>query len=157
MRLPLASGRGRTTRESDVEAKQKHCGGTNDADENLYHSGATPPHDDGDGDFDGDYAVKSGDAWDYARDLSPHDIDKDGEVELPRYIEVPVSSSDEYTMAEVVRHVVTHEMGHAVGIAGDYETHCDDPSCLMYRISNNWKRDGHFCNDCRSRMYIHND
>ncbi len=126
--------------------------------EQKRHDGsATAPDDDGDGDFDGDYAVKSGDAWDYARDLSPHDIDCDGQVELRRYIEVAVSSSDDYTMAEVVRHVVTHEMGHAVGIKYNEETpHCQDETCVMYYKSHNWKRDGHFCNDCRGRIYIHN-
>jgi hypothetical protein len=126
-------------------------------DGNEKDGNTTSPYDDGDNDFDGDYPVKSGSFWDYNQDLSPRDINKNGLVELPGYAQVPVSSYDEYTKAQVVQQAVTHEMGHAVGINGSYGGHCDDDTCLMYRISINWSRDGHFCNDCKAMILIHNN
>lgn len=125
-------------------------------DSNEKDGAATAPSDDGDTAFDGDYPIKSGATWDWSQELSPHDIDNDGEVELPRDNQVPTDPDFEYTKAEVVRDTITHEMGHAVGIVGQFNGHCDDPTCLMYRYSNNWSRDGHFCNDCRGMILIHN-
>ena len=101
----------------------------------------------GDGDFDGDYPVKSGATWEYNHDLSPFDIDNDGKVEHPR------RWGPEYTKAKVVRHNITHEMGHAAGIYG----HCKDSTCLIFEESNTWTRDGHFCNACRAKIRIHNN
>ena len=129
--------------------------GVLDANEN--DSTNSPPSDDADGAFDGDYPVVSGGSWSWSEDLSPFDIDADGKVELPRDNEVPVPADDEYTKEQVVRHTITHEMGHACGINGPWASHCNDPTCLMYQFSNNWKRDGHFCNDCRDQLRIHNN
>jgi len=95
----------------------------------------------------------------WGQDLNPHDIDNDGLVELPRKAQVPVST-DEYTKAQVVRHTITHEMGHAVGCCSFYpgqDYHCNEPTCVMYKASINWSRDGHFCNECKGTIYIHND
>jgi tetratricopeptide (TPR) repeat protein len=49
-------------------------------------------------------------------------------------------------------------MGHATGITYPFNNgHCNDSTCLMHKTSNNWKRDGHFCNDCRAKIEIHNN
>lgn len=87
-------------------------------DPNEKDGNTNPPHDDGDNNFDGDHPVKSGATWEWNHDLSPMDIDNDDMVELPRYPQVPVSSGDEYTKPHVVKHVITHQMGHAIGIDG---------------------------------------
>jgi hypothetical protein len=121
-------------------------------DNNENDGDTSPPHDDADGSRDGDYPVKSGESWDFNRDLSPFDIDDDGKVELPQDNEVPVTT-DEHTRAQVTRHTITHEMGHAVNIGG----HCDHPDCVMYMYVENWKNDYHFCTDCRSEISIHNN
>ena len=115
--------------------------------------GATStPNDDADGLLDGDHAVPAS-PWDWGQDVSVHDIDNDGLVELPLYAQVPVSSSDEYSKAQVVKHTITHEMGHALGKLG----HCQDDTCVMYMLSNNWKRENHLCTTCRATMRIHNN
>jgi len=127
--------------------------GYNEADGN-----ATPPMDNTDEFLDGDHPLPSDGSWDWlAGELSPMDIDNDGLVELPMDNEVPVPAADEADEDQVVRHVATHEMGHAVGINGPYNGHCDDDTCVMYRYANNWKRDGHFCEDCRAMIRIHNN
>ncbi|GAH38287.1 unnamed protein product, partial [marine sediment metagenome] len=93
-------------------------------DNNEKDGATTPPTDDGDALFDGDYpVVKAGGPWDFAQDLSPMDIDNDGKVELPRDNQVPTNPDDEYTRAAVVRLTITHEMVHGVGRQG----HCNDP------------------------------
>jgi hypothetical protein len=106
-----------------------------------------PPPDDGDGRFDGDYGEVP---YAYNRDLSPMDANRNGLVELP------LGTAQEYDKPAVVRHTLTHEMGHAVGINGPFDGHCNDADCLMYRFGINWSRDGHFCTDCRALVYIHN-
>ncbi len=126
-------------------------------DANEKDGATSPPTDDGDNDFDGDYPVKDA-PWEWNHDLSPMDIDNDGLVELPMDNEVPVPGDDEYTKAEVVRHTITHEMGHAVGITyPQHDGHCEDETCVMYYLSPNWQRDGHFCDDCRAKILIHNN
>ena len=110
------------------------------------------PNDDSDGNIDGDHPLQGGASWNWAQDLSAHDIDNDGKVELPRNNEVPVPAANEYTEAQAVRHTITHEMGHAVGTG-----HCNVDTCLMYHTSINWSRDGHFSNNCRGMILIHNN
>ena len=120
---------------------------------------ATAPHDDGDGDFDGDYPVKAPERWEFDHDLTPHDVDNDGKIELPLVAQVSdILPTNEYDKPHVVMHTVTHEMGHSVGITYPIRGgHCADPTCAMYYLVPNYNRHGHFCNDCRSRIYIHND
>ncbi|MEI6149713.1 MAG: hypothetical protein WCS01_11485, partial [bacterium] len=127
-----------------------------DANENDGVGGA-PPVDDSDGVIDGDHVVIAGASFDWGQELSADDIDDDGLVELPTYKSTPVNAADEYTKAQVLLHSITHEMGHATGINGAFGGHCNDSTCLMYQYSNNWKRDGHFCNDCRGMILIHNN
>jgi len=61
----------------------------------------------------------------------------------------------------VLKHTITHELGHAVGIP-----HNDISDCLMSSTSSNWKRDGYFSSstdqngvfrDAKSWIFIHND
>ncbi len=115
------------------------------------------PTDDGDDDFDGDYPVKSGSTWEFTHDLSPHDIDNDGSIEVPLVTTVSGIIND-YTKAHVVMRTSTHEMGHSVGIAyPDHGGHCEDSTCVMYYLVNHYNRHGHFCNDCRGKIRIHNN
>jgi hypothetical protein len=89
------------------------------------------------------------------KDLSPFDIDKNGKVELPVASNPNSINTDfEYTKKQVLKHTITHELGHAVGAADD--THNSDASCLMYQYSNNWRRDGFFSNSAKARIQIHN-
>ncbi len=64
-----------------------------------------------------------------------------------------IDDLNEYTKAQVVRNLITHEMGHAVSIG----SHCGDSTCVMYQLTINWRRDGHFCITCRGEIYIHNN
>jgi hypothetical protein len=85
--------------------------------------------------------------------LSTFDANRNGKVELPL-----VSNSQniprEYTPAEVQRHTVIHEMGHAVGIRNP--EHTSDPRCVMYMNSNDWNRAGRFITDALNQIIIHN-
>jgi hypothetical protein len=88
----------------------------------------------------------------YNQQLTAFDIDNNGSVELP--IAGDPNSFDrnyEYTKAQVLKHTVTHEMGHAVGMS-----HNSDSTCVMYEYSNNWSRDGKFSNYATVQMSIHN-
>ena len=141
-------------RVEDIDDDGQYPLPTNEKDGNT-----NAPYDDEDDEFDGDYPVKSGSFWDYNQQLSPMDIDHDDLVELPSRAKVSdILTSDEYTKTQVVRHVTTHEMGHAVGIHGEEEGgHCDNETCLMYQWTNNWSRDGHLCSHCRAMILIHNN
>jgi hypothetical protein len=142
----------------DPVTKVEDSNDNGELDANERDGATLPPPDDGDNELDGDYVVAtSGGGWDWNQDLNPCDINNNGKVELGYNIAMPVNAGDEYSKEQVVRHTATHEIGHAVGIRGMIDGHCDDQTCLMYRIPNNWKRDGHFCNDCRSRIKIHNN
>jgi predicted Zn-dependent protease len=62
-------------------------------------------------------------------------------------------SEFEYSRAQVLKHTITHELGHAVGVPA---THTDDSDCLMFRSSNNWSRDDRFGEAALSYMVIYN-
>jgi len=83
--------------------------------------------------------------------FSTFDSDGDGLVENPAVTDSK-SISREYTLAESQFHTVIHEIGHGVGIAG----HTTDPTCVMYGVSNNWDRAGHFSDYARGQIKIHN-
>ena len=121
-------------------------------DNNEKDGNATTPHDTNDADFDGDYPEKSGVTWVFTNDLTPHNIDNDGSIELPLAADVN-SIVNDYTKAHVVMRTVNHEMGHSVGIS----PHCWDTTCAMYGGINNYNRHGHFCNTCRGKILIHNN
>lgn len=84
--------------------------------------------------------------------LSPFDIDKNGYVELPVASDsTKIDRNYEYTMAQVIKHTITHETGHAVGLS-----HTQDATCVMYEYSNNWSRDGNFSDIAKAQILIHN-
>jgi beta propeller repeat protein len=86
------------------------------------------------------------------KNLSPFDIDKDGNVELP--VIALASSIDpnyEYTWKHALKSTITHELGHAVGIY-----HTAVYNCVMGNVSGNWSRDHTFSAEARSQIQIHN-
>ena len=92
--------------------------------------------------------------------LNPFDIDNNGYVELPtasdpnadNYTNQHDDNGNPYTKARVMRHTITHEICHL--LAGPW--HSEDKTCVMYKYSNNWKRDDHLCDWYRSLLKIHN-
>jgi len=48
-------------------------------------------------------------------------------------------------------------LGHECGHYTNLEHHGFGSACVMYRYSNNWRRDGHLCKDCRAMIRIHNN
>jgi hypothetical protein len=120
----------------------------------------------GNGQLDGDYPVplnagSSGPPWNYNQQLSPFNINNNyynGDPNRP-LIELPVASNpdtvnaaNESTREQVLKHVITHELGHALGITFENA----DSTCVMYQYSNNWIRDGHFSTDAATLIRVHN-
>jgi hypothetical protein len=112
--------------------------------------------------WDGDRRLLTHEEWSTSGELSPFDIDNNGFVELPFATD---PSDDEgnwkrqhdnqgnpYTKGRVLKHTITHEIGHA--LAGN--DHSSTPACLMYRFSSDWKRDDYICDYIRSRIKVHN-
>jgi hypothetical protein len=131
-----------------------------DANERNGTSGANDPGDDGDGDLDGDHLfLDASNHYAVNRDLGPFDHDGDDLVWTSAFFEdpaaagVPAEVRNEYAKNIVIRHLITHEIGHGVGIG----PHCNDATCVMYQWTMGWHRDGHFCNVCRGRILIHNN
>jgi hypothetical protein len=92
----------------------------------------------------------------YANNHTVVDIDSDGMVEHPTTSDPSEPASGiypfEYTLSQVLKHTLTHELGHATGMlhnAADF--------CLMYMYTNNWSRDDTFSPDAIDQMRIHND
>ena len=101
--------------------------------------------------LDGDVRVVNS----YTQNLSPFDINSNGLIELPVASNPSsVLSRYEYTKKQILKHTITHEMGHAVGAADQY--HNDDSDCLMYKYSNNWSRDDKFGSVAKGKIQIHN-
>jgi hypothetical protein len=88
----------------------------------------------------------------YTKHFTTFDMDGDFMVELP-VVSSPsnINPDYEYTKSQVLKHTITHEMGHAVGM-----THNADSSCVMYQSSNNWSRDGNLSNTAKAQILIHN-
>jgi len=84
--------------------------------------------------------------------LSPFDIDNDGLVENPLGPFDPYNPGNEYTKAHVLKHTITHEMGHALSGFG----HVPDRNCVMSEFTETWDRDGYLCDYYRSLLRIHN-
>jgi predicted Zn-dependent protease len=57
------------------------------------------------------------------------------------------------TKQQVVRSVITHELGHAVGVSIHTSTDAGD---IMLDYSTNWTRDDHFSADAAPMISIHN-
>jgi len=124
--------------------------GKKDGGEDKNHNGV----------LDGDYIVRnpnypagSSDPWEFNHDLSPFNVDNDNPVQ----VELPVAAgvnhiTDEYLPSQVLKHVITHEIGHNVGI----DLHTADSTCVMYNSSINWLRDNHFSTAAKDLIRIHN-
>ena len=81
------------------------------------------------------------------------DVDRDERVEMPVSSD-PADAAGyeyEYTKAQVLKHTITHEMGHMVGME-----HTTVSTCVMNGVSNNWSRDDSFSESARTAMRIHN-
>jgi Thrombospondin type 3 repeat len=115
--------------------------------------------DNGDGRIAGDYRDST---WEtaaqasplslaYQRTLTGHDIDNNGRVELP-FVTNPlaVPAGVEASFAQVTKHTITHELGHATGCV-----HTDDPSDVMYQWAVTWNSDNHFSNSAAQLITIH--
>ncbi|NLI81823.1 MAG: hypothetical protein GX443_09070 [Deltaproteobacteria bacterium] len=82
--------------------------------------------------------------------FSAFDIDGDGLVELPVVQTLTDPRFREYSLPQVLKHTITHEIGHSVGM-----THNSNADCVMYEYSNNWLRDGRFSDAARAQMQLH--
>jgi hypothetical protein len=94
--------------------------------------------------------------------LSGMDATNDGCVELP-FVADPrgiskcnpatdTALSPQATKQQVVRSLITHELGHAAGV----NTHTTDATDVMYQSTINWIREGHFSPTAVGLLQIHN-
>ena len=91
--------------------------------------------------------------WEYNHDLSPYNIDNDSKIELPQVAEVDqITPEYSYSPEQGVKHVTTHELGHATGVA----LHTNDSKCVMYDATDDFLRDGHFSAIAAEKVRIHN-
>ena len=116
------------------------------------------PGDNENGLWDGDHRLSTYEEWASSGKLNPFDVDGDGFIELP-FKSDPLNADPgvlnpdfEYTKAHVLMHTITHEVGHAIGVAD----HTDVDKCLMYRYSNNYKRADYLSNWFRSMLRVNN-
>ena len=86
-----------------------------------------------------------------SQQLTAFDINNNGRVELPLVTTIVAGTTPEYTRAQVLKHTITHEVGHAIGI-----NHTQDATCVMYQYSNDWKRDGTLSSVAQGQVKIHN-
>jgi hypothetical protein len=89
--------------------------------------------------------------------LTANDIESDGNIELPlvtdpALLTTSMDQNREYTIEQVLKHVITHELGHSIG-AG----HNTMGTCVMYDTTTDWKRDNSFSSTAQSQIKIHND
>ncbi len=134
--------------------------GLEDVDDNGEISGHGPNSEDADRDhfLDGDHYAKG--IWHPSNpvvqlDLSVHDIDNNGSVELPLLGTGPAvpPGTVQYLKPDVLMHVITHEIGHAIGVPG---SHLFDPTGVMYYESNNWSRAKHFSHQADADIQVWN-
>jgi hypothetical protein len=94
--------------------------------------------------------------------LSAMDANNDGCVELPFVADprgIPrcnptadTTLSPQATKQMVIRSLISHELGHNVGI----NTHTTDATDVMYQSTINWIREGHFSPTAAGLLQIHN-
>ena len=92
--------------------------------------------------------------------MNPFDINGDGFVELPISQDPNAAAANQqdgnglpYTKARVLKHSITHEICH---ILGKTAWHSYNDKCVMYKYSNNWKRDDYLSDEYRELLQIHN-
>jgi predicted Zn-dependent protease len=89
-------------------------------------------------------------------------VNNDGCVELPTVADpttigrctptADTATAPSATKQQVVRSVVTHELGHGTGVS----THTSDATDIMYMSTINFTRDGHFSDAAAELIQIHN-
>ena len=98
----------------------------------------------------------------FNRQLTTLDVNNDGCIEQPTAADpttlarcVPTADKADApsaTKQQVVRSIVTHEMGHLAGITA----HTSDPTDIMYLSTINYTRDDHFSSQAAGLVQIHN-
>jgi hypothetical protein len=130
-----------------------------------------PTYSDGDSVLDGDRLFRAKDDNQYLcktyvcnYQLNTFDIDWDGMIEHAVQGDPDsIPAGVENTKAQSLKHTLSHELGHAIGIGYGglvNQGHTTDPTCLMNEPSNNWRRDDHFSTidrNVKSEIYIHNN
>ncbi|MBW1886732.1 MAG: thrombospondin type 3 repeat-containing protein [Deltaproteobacteria bacterium] len=113
--------------------------------------------------LDGDRVETDVATWNDQGKLNPFDVNNNSLVELPQQTDpAAMQTGSEYDMAAVWEHVITHEIGHAVGMGVgdpgfvDNLGHCFDQTCAMYHYSIDWKRADSFCPYHQGLIQIHN-
>jgi hypothetical protein len=100
----------------------------------------------------------------YGSDFSAFDVNKDRCTELPLVTDpttltrcpdpdAALGPPRQATRQQVVRLMVTHELGHLVG-ASIY--HSANPLSVNYQFTNNWDRDSFFGPETAPELRIHN-
>jgi hypothetical protein len=109
--------------------------------------------------WDGDKRLLNHNEWGGDQNLSPFDINNNGIIENPTVTLLADAAANEqddngnpYTKQWVLKHTISHEIGHAIGGLD----HSDFFYCLMSAYSDDWKRDHFLSNQFRSRLKIHN-
>jgi hypothetical protein len=110
--------------------------------------------------LDGDHMMTNwiihkygGEDYQAGYNFSVFDSDGDGFVENPPLADaLTLTITKEYTLDELQTHTIIHEAGHGAGILN----HTNDPTCVMNNDSINWDRAGHFSDDARHQILIHN-
>ena len=101
-------------------------------------------------------------AGSFSQHLSAFDVNNDGCVELPTVADpttisrctpnTDTAAVPSATKQQVVRSVITHELGHGTGV----NTHTGDSTDIMYLSTINFTRDGHFSSAAAGLIQIHN-
>ena len=114
--------------------------------------------------FNGDRRLGTLSDWQAYGEINPFDINGNNIIEIPQAQDPfnvdPASEHDQfgvpYTKARVMRHIITHELGHALGGTQHSTEKVGEQHDLMYGFTNDWSRDHLLYDWFRSRLRIHN-